>query len=97
VDRLVEDHANARLIAEHLAADPAFEVDLASVQTNIIVFGLAPSAPDAPTLVARARAAGVLIVALGPRVLRAVTHLDVTRDDSERAAAVLVEAVRGVG
>jgi threonine aldolase len=91
--RLTEDQANARAIAERLAASPAIELDLATVQTNIIVFGLAASAPDSSTVVARAREAGVLVVALGPRALRAVTHLDVSRDECLAAAAVLVEAV----
>ncbi len=92
VERLAEDHANARLIAERLAASPAIELDPATVQTNIIVFGVAPSAPDASTVVARARDAGVLVVALGPRSVRAVTHLDVSRDACLRAAAILVDA-----
>ena len=87
--RLADDHANARIIAERLAASPAIELDLVSVQTNIIVFGLAASAPDAATVVGRARAAGLLVIAIGPRAIRAVTHLDVTRDACLRAAAIL--------
>jgi threonine aldolase len=97
LDRLADDHANARLIAERLAESRAIEIDLESVQTNIVVFGLAATAPDAPTVVARAREAGVLLVDLAPRRIRAVTHLDVTRADCERAAAVILEAVEGVG
>jgi len=93
LERLADDHANARLIAEQLAQSPAIELDLASVQTNIIVFGLMPSAQDAATLVARAREAGVLVVALGPRAVRAVTHLGVSRDACLRAAAILVDSV----
>jgi threonine aldolase len=92
VERLADDHANARLIAERLGESPAIELDLAMVQTNIIVFDLAPSAPDAATVVGRAREAGVLVVALGPRSVRAVTHLDVSRDACLRAAAILVDA-----
>jgi threonine aldolase len=93
LDRLVEDHANARVIAGTLAASPAIELDPAAVQTNIIVFGLAASAADAPTVIARARERGVLIVAFGPRTIRVVTHLDVSREACERAAATLVEIV----
>ena len=62
-----------------------------AVQTNILVFGLAPGAPDAPTLVANARERGVLLNALGPRTVRAVTHLDVSPDQCRHAADVLVE------
>jgi threonine aldolase len=90
--RLADDHANARLIAERLAESPVVELDLTTVQTNIIVFGLAPSAPDAATVVARAREAGVLVVALGPRSIRAVTHLDVSREACAEAAAILVDS-----
>jgi threonine aldolase len=92
LDRLAEDHANARRLAERLAASPTIELDLDAIRTNIIVFGLGPAGPDATTLVARARDAGVLVVAFGPRTVRAVTHLHVDADACRRAAAVLVEA-----
>ena len=70
-------------------------LDLDTVQTNILVFGLAADAPDAPTVVARAKERGVLIFAFGPRTIRAVTHLDVSKQQCERAAEVLLEAVGG--
>jgi threonine aldolase len=92
LDRLVEDHANARQIAETLAASAAIELDPAAVRTNIIVFGLASAGPDAATLVARARERGLLVSAFAPRTVRAVTHLDVDADACRRAAAILVEA-----
>jgi threonine aldolase len=91
VDRLGEDHAHARMLAERLAAGAPVQLDLATVQTNIIVFHLPATLPDAPTVVARARERGVLVSAFGPRTVRAVTHLDVSRAQCERAAAVLVE------
>jgi threonine aldolase len=92
VERLAEDHANARLLAERLAASPAIELDTATVETNIVVFALSPSALDAAIVVAAARDAGVLVVALGPRTIRAVTHLDVTRDQVAEAANRIVAA-----
>lgn len=91
IARLVEDHANARVLAERLATSRRIAIDLATVQTNILVFRLAPDAPDAATLVAAARERGVLINAFGPRTIRAVTHLDVSREQCMRAADVLVE------
>jgi threonine aldolase len=54
---------------------------------------LTADAPDAPTVVARAKERGVLIFAFGPRTIRAVTHLDVSRQQCERAAEVLLEIV----
>ena len=92
LERLVEDHANARQLAETLAASPAIELDPAAVRTNIIVFRLSPAAPDAATLVTRARERGVLVVAFGPRTIRAVTHLDVDAAACRRAAEILVDA-----
>jgi threonine aldolase len=92
LDRLVDDHANARLIADTLAVSPSIELDAAMVRTNIIVFRIAPAGPDAATLVARAHDRGVLVVAFGPRTVRAVTHLDVDTAACRRAAAILAEA-----
>jgi threonine aldolase len=91
--QLIEDHANARLIASRLATSLRIAIDLATVQTNILVFDLAPDALDGTTLVARARERGVLINAFGPRKIRAVTHLDVSREQCARAADVLAELV----
>jgi threonine aldolase len=93
--RLVEDHANARRIGERLARSPRVILDPASVETNILVFDLAEGAPDAPTVVARAKERGVLIFAFGPRTVRAVTHLDVTRDECERAGEILAGVIDG--
>jgi len=95
MDRLADDHANARTIGERLAASPRIVLDLATVQSNILVFSLAPEAPDSATLVARAKERGVLLFAFGPRTVRAVTHLDVTREQCARAAEVLVEIAEG--
>lgn len=95
--RLAEDHAHARRLAEALAGCPALQLDLATVQTNIVVFHLAPEAPDAATLVARARDAGVLLNAFAARTVRAVTHLDVTREQVDRAAAALLRLLVPTG
>ena len=93
MDRLAEDHANARLIGEKLAGSERLSIDLATVQTNILVFHLEPGAPDAATVVARAREQGLLIFAFGARTIRAVTHLDVSRTQCEQAADLLLDIV----
>ena len=90
LERLAVDHANARMIAERLTSSPHVRVDLGLVQTNILVFDLAPEAVDAPAFVSRARERGVLVFAFGPRTVRAVTHLDVSREECERAADLLL-------
>ena len=91
--RLAEDHANARLFADRLAQSPHVRLDLATVQSNIVVFGVTPEAPDGASIVAAAREQGVLVFAFGPRTIRAVTHLDVTRAQCLDAAGILAGIV----
>jgi threonine aldolase len=79
VERLADDHAHARLLAEACGVDPE------TVDTNIVVV----RRDDAPSFVAAAREAGVVVATVGPTAVRLVTHLDITRDDAEKAAAVL--------
>jgi len=93
VDRLADDHANARVIADRLSTSRKIVLDRATVQTNILVFSLTADAPDGATVVGRAKKQGVLIFTFGPRTIRAVTHLDVSREDCARAADVLLEIV----
>jgi threonine aldolase len=92
-ERLAEDHANARAIAERLARSPRNLVDPQAVRTNILVWQLADGAPDAATVVARARERGVLVFAFGPRIVRAVTHLDVSAEQCRRAGEILLDVV----
>ena len=91
VDRLADDHANAHLLATELLRGDDVALDLATVQTNIVVFGLVErrGVPDAPTFVERCRERGVLLNAFGPRTVRAVTHLDVTAEQCRDAAKVM--------
>jgi threonine aldolase len=87
-ERLVEDHAHARVIAERLAGVPGFAVDPARTETNVVVIDLAPQL-QAAALVAACAEQGVRISAITPTRLRLVTHLDVDRAACERAADVL--------
>ena len=93
VDRLCEDHENAKAIAATLRSNAKVRLLSDPVETNIVIFSLAAGAPDAAAVVAAARARGVLVVAFGPRLVRAVTHLDVTREQCARAAAVLADVI----
>jgi len=83
VDRLAEDHAHARRLAEGLAELPGIKLDPAEVETNIVFFDVT-GALDAPTAVERLLARGVRMGALGPRTVRAVTHLDVSAAGIDR-------------
>jgi threonine aldolase len=91
--RLAKDHEHAALVAARLRASGRVRLVADPVETNIVIFSLSPDAPDAATVVAAAREKGVLVVAFGPRIVRAVTHLDVTREDCESAASVLLDVI----
>jgi threonine aldolase len=93
LDRLAEDHANARLLAERLAGLRGVEIDLATVQSNIVIFRMAERAADAAAIVARTREEGVLVSAFAARTVRAVTHLDVSREACLRAADLLARVI----
>ena len=80
VERLAEDHLNARFLAEGLASIPGVRIDPALVETNIVIF----SVDDAPGLVGRI-ADRVELQAFDAQRVRAVTHLDVSRADVEAA------------
>ena len=92
-DRLADDHVNAQLIASRLRSHPRVRLAADPVETNIVIFSLADDGPDAAAVVAGARAHGVLVVAFGRRTVRAVTHLDVTKEQCEQAAAVLLDVI----
>jgi threonine aldolase len=88
VERLAEDHARARRLADGLAELPGIELDPAGVETNIVVFEV----PDATEFCRRLEAEGVRMGALDEHEVRAVTHLDVDDAGIERA----LEAVGSV-
>ncbi len=87
--RLGEDHANAKLLAEAVAGCEAAEIEVSDVETNIVIFRLRENG-DAPALVAALKDQGVLASAVGAHAVRLVTHFDVSREDCQRAGEVLV-------
>jgi threonine aldolase len=91
--RLHEDHANARLLAEAVAAQSSAEIDLEAVETNIVIFKLR-NGGDATVFTAALKQKGVLVSAIGPHSVRFVTHYDVDRTACERAAAIVTEQLR---
>ena len=91
VERLALDHAHARRLAGGLASLPGVKLDPADVETNIVIFDLA-GVLDAGAFVARLAEHGVRMSVLGPRTVRAVTHLDIDESGVERA----VDAARAV-
>ncbi len=93
-ERLAEDHQNARRFAEAVTKSPRIKVDLERVETNLVNVDL--DAVSADLVVKAAKEKGVLMHATGPHRLRAVMHLDVSSDDVQRAADLLVEAVAAI-
>jgi threonine aldolase len=99
--RLSEDHANARLLADAVAAQPeAAEIDLEAVQTNIVIFKLRgkdqSNGGDAAAFIAALKQKGVLASTIGPDSVRFVTHYDVDRAACQRAAAIVSEQLRSL-
>jgi threonine aldolase len=93
VKRLAEDHANARRLAEGLANLPGVKLDPATVETNLVFFDFTGTI-DASTAVHGLLARGVRMGALGPRTIRAVTHLDVTAAAIDKTLAAAREVFR---
>jgi threonine aldolase len=91
VDRLADDHANARTLAEGLAELPGIAIDLSRVQTNIVRFDL--TSMTAPDFVAACRQRGVLGGATGRRSVRFVTHFGIEPDDVQRTLAACAEVL----
>jgi len=89
VERLVEDHDNARRLARGLAQMPGIRLDPERVVTNIVILDVADTGLGANEVVERLARAGVLLIAFGPTTVRAVTHLDVSAADIDRALAII--------
>ena len=99
VDRLADDHANARALAEGLAKLPGLVIDLATVQTNIVIFRIeretaAASAAATAEMVAGCGARKVKIHAIGPTTIRCVTHKDIDAEDIGRTLEAFAEITR---
>lgn len=90
VERLAEDHENARALAQGLASVPGITLDPDEVETNIVIFEV----DDPEGLCAAVQRDGVLMGPVGPRTVRAVTHLDVDADGVQRALKAVERAMR---
>jgi len=94
IDRLADDHANAKYFAESIADIPGIELDPARVKTNIVFFDLLRAdAPNATEMIERLARAGVLIGPAGERRMRAVTHYGIERADIDAAIGAIKSVV----
>jgi threonine aldolase len=93
VERLAEDHANARLLARGLAQIEGFSVR--TPQTNLVFVDTHGTGQTAPELAERLRAEGLLVSTVGPRQMRVCTHLDVSRAEVEEAVSIVRRVLLG--
>lgn len=84
VERLAEDHTNAKTLAQGLAGIKGIVIDPDKIQTNIVFFKLKNDQPTAQDLMARLKEQGILILALGPQTMRAVTHYGISAKDIDK-------------
>ncbi len=94
VDRLADDHANAKRLAHAMAELPGFDIDPGSVETNIIYCDISPDLGTAKGLCDRLSDQVVSVLPIGPQRIRAVTHLDVSGDDVDRAITIITRLSR---
>lgn len=96
VDRLKDDHANAKLLARGLKDVAGIGIRLEDVETNMVFFEVPRARASAQAVVAALREQGVLMIATSPGRIRCVTHLDVTQGDIERAAGIVQRTLKGL-
>ena len=89
VERLADDHRNAKIIAQAIADSPGLRLDPPHVETNLVWFEVDPAFATAPEVGAALKAKGVLVHVAGTHTLRACTHLDVSAAQAEQAADVI--------
>jgi threonine aldolase len=94
IDRLADDHALARRLAEGLANIPGISIDLASVLTDIVILDVAPSGHAAEAIMAALAARGVLTTSFGGSLVRMMTHYGIEAADIERALAITHTVMR---
>jgi threonine aldolase len=92
--KLAADHQNARFLAEGLCGLSGIQVDLTTVQTNIVIFDVSGTGLPAGDFSARLKALGVLINPINATQLRLVTHSDLSRDDCAQALAAMQDVGR---
>ena len=95
VDRLRDDHANALKLAQGINRIPGLCVNLANVQTNMVYFELDPQlAFDAEELCRRVAKMRVKVAPTGVRLIRAVTHCWVSREEIDEAVDAIRKSVQ---
>lgn len=100
IDRLADDHANARRLAEQLHRIEGLRVHLDAIETNLVYFDIDSALGSARSFIGRMAHAGVMMLDEGPQTARAVTHLHITHGMVDEAAARIAKGItsmRSVG
>ncbi len=93
VDRLADDHANAKRLARGLAQLPGIDLDVGEIETNMVYFDVAGTGKTAAAVGQGLRDRGIRIGAMGEYLMRAVTHIDVDEAGVDRAIAAMTEVL----
>jgi threonine aldolase len=91
IDRLADDHATARILADAIRQSAGLRLDPEQVDTNMVIFRVDPALGTAADMVGALRERGVLVLATSPVKIRAVTHLDVDEAQVRRAGQIIQE------
>ena len=93
IGRLKEDHANAKFLARELSSVEGFEIDMESVQTNIIIVGIEKLGKTPDDVLSLLKAKGVLLTLGNYMGIRAVTHMDVSTEQVKDAANIIKQSL----
>jgi len=96
IERLAEDHAHARQLAEIIRRVPGLELTPPEMDTNMVIFRVAAELGTAAEFCARLKTDGVLMLPVGPQLVRAVTHLDAAIADVGNAAEAVSSAAESL-
>jgi threonine aldolase len=96
IDRLAEDHANARYLAEGISRLGTVDIDLGSVQTNIVIFDVDSLGTTAGEFAAMLEEEGLRVTTKGRTKVRCVTHHGIRREDVEEALGILESVIERV-
>jgi threonine aldolase len=96
VDRIANDHEHAQIIAQAVEQTLGLSLESGPVETNLVWISVDPEVGSAREVADRLRELGILVSALGPQILRAVTHLDCSRSQAEQAAEAISRVTEGM-
>lgn len=92
IERLIEDHENAKYFAKEISEIDGINIDISTVETNMVAFEPPQNMP-ATELVAKCKAKGLLFNAIGKNKIRIVFHLDISRADTKKAVEIMKQAI----